>query len=252
MVLLFYRGFWWPPCRAELRSYVEEGVVDKFRAAGGEVYAITSEPQRLADHAHDDWELSFESIGDPHQEISRTCSEKGLLTLYANAGSLSFLQSGVNWKIDHLKGSFQPGVLVLTKQYRVLYRWRSVPSDENLNGTTMRPTAAHVWEKTRGSLETGDSAVDASFDDNPVVDQNLPSLILFLLLLSPTGGLLSSNHSCTNREWNLSPRGFKRLSRDGFCSFLSGSSHCQYCQRHGLEGRLALGWYGQSSTLDRP
>ena len=134
----------------------------------------------------------------------------------------------------------------------MLYRWRYVPSNENLNGTMMRPTAAHVWEKTRGSLETGDSAVDASFDDNPVVDQNLPSLILFLLLLSPTGGLLSSNHSCTNREWNLSPRGFKRHSCDGFCSFLYGSLHYLYYRQHRLEGRLALGWCGQSSTLDRP
>ena len=141
----------------------------------------------MADQAHDDWELSFESIGDPHQEISRTCSEKGLLTLYANVGSLSFLQSGVNWKIDHPKGFFQPGVLVLTKQYRVLYRWRSVPSGENLNGTTMRPTAAHVWEKTRRSLETGDSAVDASLDDNPVVDQNPPPLFLFFAAIVANG-----------------------------------------------------------------
>ena len=74
----------------------------------------------------------------------------------------------------------------------------------------------------------------------------------FLLPLSLTVGLLSPNPSCTNRAWNLSPRGFKRHSCDGFCSFLYGSLHYLYCRQHGLEGRLALGWYGQSLTLDRP
>ena len=51
----------------------------------------------------------------------------------------------------------------------------------------MRPTAAHVWEKTRRSLETGDSAVDASLDDNPVVDQNPPPLFLFFAAIVANG-----------------------------------------------------------------
>ena len=44
---------------------MNKGVVEKIRAAGGEVYAITSEPQHLADQAHEHWELNFENIGDP-------------------------------------------------------------------------------------------------------------------------------------------------------------------------------------------
>jgi hypothetical protein len=166
---------------------VEEGVVDKIRAAGGEVYAITSEPQRLADQAHEHWELNFRNIGDPHQEISKTCSERGWLTLYANRGSLEFLQSGANWEIEHPKGFFQPGVLALTKEHRVLYRWRSVPSSENLNGTAMRPAAAHVWENTERALAAGDSADDASHDDSPVVDQRPPPRILFLAAIIANG-----------------------------------------------------------------
>ena len=82
------------------------------------MYAVTSEPQRLADQAHEHWELNFENIGDPHQEISKACSEQGWLTLYANRGSLEFLQSGADWEIEHPKGFFQPGVLALTKDQR--------------------------------------------------------------------------------------------------------------------------------------
>jgi len=174
---------------------VEDGVVDKIRAAGGEVYAVTSEPQRLADQAHEHWELNFENIGDPHQEISKTCSKRGWLTIYANRGDLEFLQSGADWEIEHPKGFFQPGVLALTNEARVLYRWRSVPSSENLNGTAMRPTAAHVWASTERALAAGDSAADVLHDDSPVVDQRPPPRILFLAAIVANG-------------WFVKPRSF--------------------------------------------
>jgi hypothetical protein len=104
---------------------MREGVVEKIRAAGGEVYAITSEPQHLADQAHEHWDLDFENVGDPHQEISRTCSERGWLTLYANRGDLEFLQRGADWEVEHPKGYFQPGVLALTNAGRVKARSRA-------------------------------------------------------------------------------------------------------------------------------
>ena len=48
------------------------------------MYAITSEPQYLADQSHAHWDLSFDNVGDPHQEIPRICNDRGWLTLYAN------------------------------------------------------------------------------------------------------------------------------------------------------------------------
>jgi len=45
---------------------MQKGVVEKIRAAGGEVYAITSEPLHLADQAHEHWELEFANVGGPH------------------------------------------------------------------------------------------------------------------------------------------------------------------------------------------
>lgn len=169
---------------------MKEGVVEKIRAAGGEIYAITSEPQSLADQAHEHWELDFESVGDPHQEISRTCSERGWLTVYANRANLDFLQRGANWKVEHPKGFFQPGVLGVTNAGRVLYRWRSVPSAENLGGTVARPTAEHAWSAIERSLAEGDAAEDAPHDDDPVVDQRPPPRAVFLAALIANGWFL--------------------------------------------------------------
>ena len=169
---------------------MNEGVVEKIRAAGGEVYAVTSEPQYLADQAHKHWQLNFENIGDPHQEISETCSERGWLTLYANRGDLEFLRRGANWQVEHPKGYFQPGVLALTDSGRVLYRWRSVPSAENLNGTLARPTASHAWHAIEQSLAAGDAAGDADHDDNPEIDSAPPPKALFIAALIANGWFL--------------------------------------------------------------
>ena len=165
-------------------------MVEAVRAAGGEIFAITSEPQDLANQAREHWQLSFESVGDPHQEISRTCSERGWLTLYANKGRLDFLQRGAEWKVEHPKGYFQPGVLALTRAGRVLYRWRSVPSAENLNGTVARPTPAHAWGSIERSLDAGDGAGDAAHDDNPVIDRKPPPRIVFIAAVIANGWFL--------------------------------------------------------------
>ena len=128
------------------------------------MFAITSEPQHLADQANTHWELNFDNIGDPHQEIPRICDERGWLTLYASKGDTTFLQRGADWTVEHPKGFFQPGVLVLNSKQRILYRWRSVPSDKNLNGTVARPTPEHVWRRVEETLGAGGPISDAALD----------------------------------------------------------------------------------------
>lgn len=196
---------------------MQAGVVEKIRAAGGEVYAITSEPQHLADQAHAHWALDFENVGDPHQEISKTCAERGWLTLYANRGDLEFLQRGAEWKVEHPKGYFQPGVLALTNAGRVLYRWRSVPSAANLNGTLARPTPEHAWRRIERALEAGDAAGDAAHDDDPEIDQAPPPRAVFIAALiangwfkgvksfaySPGVGSTPSRFAAAGRRWLL-------------------------------------------------
>jgi hypothetical protein len=92
--------------------------------------------------------------------------------------------------VEHPKGYFQPGVLALTSAGRVLYRWRSVPSAENLNGTLARPTARHVWDAVETAIASRDAAGDAAHDDDPVVDSAPPPRILFVTALIANGWFL--------------------------------------------------------------
>jgi len=181
---------------------VSEGVAERVRAAGGEIYAISSEPQALAGRAATDWQLDFETLGDPHHEISGACRERGWIDLFVNE-RLGFLQASAgaaDWAPTHPKGYFQPGVLALTGDGRVLYRWRGVPTHRNMGGATQRPTAEHVWTRTALALERGASAGDASLDTDPPLDSPGIPWPIFASLLVANG-------------WFVSPRGFRSARR---------------------------------------
>lgn len=107
----------------------------------------------------------------------------------------SAIEESRSW-VAHPNGIFQPGILVLSKQGRVLYRWRSHPSRENLGGAIMRPTAEYVWEQIQLQLKdpSDDQAVDkqtdAALDDAPKLDAKPISWTLFMLLLLAHGWFL--------------------------------------------------------------
>lgn len=178
---------------------MSEGVAGKARAAGGEIYAISSEPQALADRAATDWQLDFETVGDPHHEISGACRERGWIDLFVNE-RLGFLRASagqaLDWVPTHPKGYFQPGVLALTGDGCVLYRWRGVPTHRNMGGATERPTIEHVWTKVAQALEAGGNVGDAPLDADPPLDSPGIPWPLFASLLIANG-------------WFLNARGFK-------------------------------------------
>ena len=178
---------------------MKEGVAAKVRAAGGEIYAVSSEPQALAGRAATDWRLDFETVGDPHHEIAGTCRERGLVDLFVNE-RLEFLQKStrdaVDWAPSHPKGFFQPGVLAVDRAGRVLYRWRGVPTHRNMGGATERPTAARVWGQVETGLERGPEAGDAALDGAPPLDSRGIPWPLFASLLIANG-------------WFLDARGFR-------------------------------------------
>jgi hypothetical protein len=182
-----------------LRGYVKNDVAAKVRTAGGEIYAISSEPQALAGRAATEWNLDFDSVGDPHHEISGACRERGCIDLFVNE-KLEFLQASVgealDWAPSHPKGYFQPGVLALNGDGRVLYRWRGVPTHKNMGGATERPTAEHVWDAITRALEDSAEVADAPLDTDPPLDSSGIPWPIFASLLIANG-------------WFTNARGFK-------------------------------------------
>ncbi len=167
---------------------MNEGVVEKIRAAGGEVYAVTSEPQRLADDAMSNWKLNFESLGDPHHEISGVCRDRGWLDIIVNTKT-ELVAPDETSNFSHPKGYYQPGVLALDRNGRVLYRWRGVPTRKNMGGATERPTATYVLGKLEEALKSQGEAdtVDAALDEKPELDMRGVPWPIFVSILTANG-----------------------------------------------------------------
>ncbi len=162
-------------------------IPEKIRAAGGEIYAVTSEPQALASRAQSEWDFGFESVGDPHQEIAGACRERGWLDLFVNEKTGLLLRSTTGWLPQHPKGYFQPGTLALSSSGRVLYRWRGTPTRKNIGGATERPTAEHVWAVVSEALQAPADTPDAALDADPPLDSRGIPWPLFVILLLANG-----------------------------------------------------------------
>ncbi len=178
------------------------------RARGGAVYAISSEPQTLADRAQAGWKLDFPCVGDPHHEIAAVCRERGWLDLVVNE-RLEFPRSrapaGNAWAPTHPKGYFQPGVLAVHADGRVLYRWRSIPTRRNAGGAIRRPLAGHVAREVEHRLAESGATGDAPLDESPPMDAQGIWWPLFVVLLVANG-------------WFLRPRGFSSPARIPFAA----------------------------------
>ncbi len=196
-----------------MRGYQKEGVVAAIRAAGGEIFGITSEPQTLASEAGVSWGLTFSLVGDPHHEIADQCRERGWLDLYVNThGDQSKMIARDIDPPNHPKGYFQPGVLALTPAYRILYRWRGVPTRHNNGGATERPTNTHVWQGIEAALATP-GAPDAALDTPLAVDMKGTPWPLFVLLLLANGNFWRPKGFALQRRGpdNIAPRAKRAL-----------------------------------------
>ena len=92
--------------------------------------------------------------------------------------------------MSHPKGYFQPGVLALGREGRVLYRWRCRPNRRNIGGAVARPTAPHVWSRVQVALEESPDAPDVRHDDEPVLDSPPVPWPAFVTLLLANGWFL--------------------------------------------------------------
>lgn len=156
------------------------------RAAGGEVYAITSEPHSLAVNAQEDWKTDMIHVGDPHHEIARDCHDRGWLGLVTGEWFGDAVGIKPDW-VSHPKGYFQPGTLAVSREGRVLYRWRCIPNRQNVGGAIARPTPEHVWSQLEPALTAGPDAGDAPHDDEAILDAPAAPWPLFVSLLVANG-----------------------------------------------------------------
>ncbi|NRB62265.1 MAG: redoxin domain-containing protein [Saprospiraceae bacterium] len=192
IVLVFYRGFWCPPCRIELLSYQKNKIVTKIREAGGEIYAITSEPHTLALNANKEWGTHFDHIGDPHHEILADIHQRGWLPLFIWNYQPRF-QEEIRKSLSHPNGIFQPGVLAVNQKGRILYRWRSIPNRRNIGGAACRVTAQHVWVNLEKALAQAQGTPNSPLDEEAVLDSQGYPFPLFLLILFASGWFLKPN-----------------------------------------------------------
>ena len=185
-----------------MRSFDKTGVTAAVRAAGGEIYGITSEPQSLAAEAEGAWDMSIPVIGDPHHEVREDLKSRGWLELFFNADYGHLRKRG--WA-SHPIGYYQPGVIAIHRSGRVLYRWRCVPKYSNMSGAGARPEARYTWDHIQRGLakRAADAAayVDAELDRKPVMGSKDLSWFQFLLIMLAHG-------------WFVRPTAFPLL-RDG-------------------------------------
>ncbi len=167
-----------------MRGYGKAGVPAAIRAAGGAIFAITSEPQTLASEAQTSWELDLPALGDPHHEIADECRERGWLSLFVNRDTR--LMGTHKRGAAHPNGYFQPGVLALSRRGRVLYRWRGRPTRSNAGGATHRPLPSRVWDQIQAALAEL-RETDAALDEPEQIDMQAPPWPLFVLMLLANG-----------------------------------------------------------------
>ena len=172
-------------------------MVAKIRAAGGEVYGITSEPNSLAIEAEDAWNMTIPVVGDPHHEIRRDLKDRGWIDIFYNS-DCGHLRAR-DW-VSHPKGYYQPAVVAIDKSQRVLYKWRCVPKYSNMSGAGARPEPRYVWKKINQAVATF-SEENACYDEKPFMGSEELSWFKFLLVMVGHG-------------WFIRPKAFPLL-RDG-------------------------------------
>ena len=118
-----------------------------------------------------------------------SASRSSWLSLFRNDFGDDFQPQGGSW-ISHPKGYYQPGVLALRREARVLYRWSCRPTRKNAGGAVMRPTAPHVWTRIQSALTEPSDAPDVPHDDDPVVDYHATPWPIFVSLLLANGWFL--------------------------------------------------------------
>ena len=153
----------------------------------------------MASEAEDTWDISIPVIGDPHHEIREDLKARGWLEIFYNEDYGHLRER--SWA-SHPKGYFQPAIIAIDENARVLYRWRSVPKLSNIAGAGARPESRYTWDCIRAAMS---SIGDADLDVDPTLTEKDPPWLLSLLIHTANG-------------WFIRPRALS-LARDGSGGF---------------------------------
>ncbi|MEM7159867.1 MAG: YHS domain-containing (seleno)protein [Myxococcota bacterium] len=165
-VLVFFRGDWCPWCQGYLKDLGGE-FVQRVRARGGELFAVTAQSPEGARAAARDWALPFGVVSDPSLTLARrfdvaiTPREQTPLAADATA---------------YPHGMSQPAVIAIDRDGKTLYRWAIDPAEANLGGASDRPVPADVWAQIEAALEGRDAPTEWQTTDLGYMQQHHPRL----------------------------------------------------------------------------
>ena len=169
-------------------------MVEEIRAAGGEVFGISSEPHSLASEAEVTWEMTIPVIGDPHHEIREDLKARGWLDIFYNEDTGHLRER--SWA-NHPKGYFQPAVIAIDEKARVLYRWRAVPKMSNIGGAGARPDPRYTWDRIQAGMA---STCDADLDVEPTLTEKDPPWLFSLWVHLANGWFIRPTSLSLDRD----------------------------------------------------
>eukprot|EP01062_Namystynia_karyoxenos_P067595 TRINITY_DN61592_c0_g1_i1.p3 TRINITY_DN61592_c0_g1~~TRINITY_DN61592_c0_g1_i1.p3 ORF type:complete len:168 (+),score=45.82 TRINITY_DN61592_c0_g1_i1:257-760(+) len=138
------------------------------RAAGVDLYGLTSEPQEVVDATAKEWELDFPLIGRLTNELPRHLASTGVVPVVVTMpDEVHHPKLGDRKRYPH--GAVQPALFFVRHSDRaVVFRWAIQPATMNMGGAKDRPQVPAVWQAVR-------SALDAPAEKLPIDAASLPT-----------------------------------------------------------------------------
>lgn len=164
LVIVSYRGQWWPFCLRYLEDFSE--CHERIKSLGGISIMITSDPKKKVQRVIDGIDGKFDySIADPKHHLTRVLRERNLPSPVitgknGDKGYTSSYHTNFASKRGHVEGLLQPSTFAFTPELSVLFEWRIIPKLMNFHGAADRPDIKAIVElleqKSSGKYKLSD------------------------------------------------------------------------------------------------
>lgn len=162
--------------------------------------AVSSQEAEAGAAAKAAWAVEYAVCADPQLGILAALRARGLPEPFVNYDTFGYLAGAATPGGEYQKGMYQPAVIVLRRNFEVVFEWVATPSLSNIGGACLvRPSANRILRALHGQRVAG-SAGAAPFRPP---DQRLLSLLLGPLLLA--NGNFVRPKTMTNNEAGVMP-----------------------------------------------